>query len=187
MTIPELPSQPPNFRVKADFNSYQKPVMTVIEEDNASVIDEDVLLDFNNGDSLNNSSSSANDLSAQQLQLQNTNQQYIQQLLMEIERLRSDLDRLHNESQFEIRGLRERIKLLNDDLMRAKTEIEQERIRRNEMEETVRIMSENEKSKSDLDNLESKSSIFHSVRFAKCKTSRIVSEVKNSFTVFSVL
>jgi huntingtin interacting protein 1 len=174
MTIPELPSQPPNFRVKSDFNSYQKPVMTVIEEDNASVVEEDVLLDFNN-DTLNNSSSS-NSVNENSLQ----NQQYIQQLLMEIERLRAELDRLHNESQFEIRNLRERIKFLNDELMKAKTEMEQEKIvgffeiraclfcesieelmfiffkKTSNLEETVKIMNENEKSKADLDNLESK-------------------------------
>lgn len=164
ISIPQLPSEPPNFRIKADFNSYQKPIVTVMEEpvETMSVMDDnDVLVDLTN-DSLNNSSSSSslaasnaavvpsNDLSSMQ------HQHYIQQLLMEIEKLRAELDRLHHESEFEIRNLRERVRELNDELMATKTELEQERIKSRNLEETIKILHENEKSKSDVENLEKK-------------------------------
>ena len=70
-----------------------------MEEDAVSAAtDEDVLVDFsdpfnNSATSSSNNSNSLNDIQFQQ-------QQYIQQLLMEIEKLRAELDRLHTEVNY---------------------------------------------------------------------------------------
>ena len=91
---------PPNFRLKSDFSTYQKPVATVVEpspSESSSNNDEDqVLVDFSDNQAqqqLNTSSSSSNNDSFHQQQ-QQQQYMYIQQLLQEIERLRSELDRL---------------------------------------------------------------------------------------------
>src|SRR5690606_22243194 len=92
---------PPNFHVKSDFHSYQKPVITVMEEEAMSVMtdaDNDVLVDFS--DTLNNSSGSSlnTNLNVNNSQdSQSQQQQYIQQLLMEIEKLRAELDRVYTQ------------------------------------------------------------------------------------------
>ncbi len=94
---------PPNFRVKADFTSYSKPVVTVHEPEpviDASHIENDpVLVDFTT-DSLNSSHSSQNNNNNNNYILNDNSLQqqlYIQQLLQEIEKLRAELDRIQVE------------------------------------------------------------------------------------------
>ena len=106
ITIPELPHTPPNFRQKSDFNSYQKPVMTVVEppiSELASNNDdtESILVDFSDSNQLNTSSSSStnNEISSSNNQ-QQQQYLYIQQLLQEIENLRSEINRISFEVNF---------------------------------------------------------------------------------------
>lgn len=163
ISIPELPGTPPNFRQKSEFTSYSKPIVTVVEEPTPSVesIQEEadsLLVDVGEAqqqqhqDSLNNSSSSNNEL--QQVQFQQY--MYTQNLLQEIERLRAQLESLASESAIEITSLKEVNKDLNDQLYQFQTELEQQKIKTSCLEDKIKIANENEKAKTDLDNLEKK-------------------------------
>ena len=140
---------------KADFQSYSKPVMTVVEQnidDGASTIADDdtnsILVDFSDlggAHSLRSipAPTPQPDLDSQRRQHEILQQQqheremrqqaeqqfnYIQSLLREIEHLRSELDRFSVESEFEIRSLRDKIKSLEGELMLSKSELEQQKI-----------------------------------------------------------
>lgn len=164
ISIPELPGSPPNFRQKSEFTSYSKPIVTVVEEppQPAESIQEEkdsLLIDVSEAqlqqqpqDSLNNSMSSNNEL--QQVQFQQY--MYTQNLLQEIERLRAQLENLASENAIEITSLKEANKDLNDQLYQYQTELEQQKIKNSFLDEKIKIANENEKAKSDVDNLEKK-------------------------------
>ncbi|CAF0771700.1 unnamed protein product [Brachionus calyciflorus] len=147
IVIPELPQNPPNFRVKSDFSSYTKPVMEIKEEAPSEIDESDLLVD------LNSSGEKDNSFQEQQQQQQIM---YIQQLLQEIDYLRGEMERIGVEHAFESRALRDRIKNLEDNLMLSKSEIEQQKIKASNLEDKLKIMSENEKAKADIENLEKK-------------------------------
>lgn len=165
ISIPELPPVPPNFRQKSDFGAYSKPVLTVIEPPptptNESLFDDtdSILVDFSDQrpDELTNlntsaTSSQSNDL--QQIQLQQY--MYSQGLLQELDRLRTELDRVANQSTWEVNELKEQNLALADQLSQCQTELEQQKIKNTSLEEQIRISHESEKAKSDVDNLEKK-------------------------------
>jgi len=165
ITIPELPAVPPNFRQKSDFSSYAKPVMRVVTPEptpsmNESTLEDSdsILVDFSDPKEAQLASSASslsinNDL--QQVQLQQY--MYTQSLLQELDRLRSELENVRNESSWEINELKEMNKRLSDDLHQAQTQFEQQKIIITSLEERIRISNENEKAKADLANLEKKS------------------------------
>lgn len=90
----------------------------------------------------------------QQIQLQQY--MYSQGLLQELDRLRTELDRVVNQSALEVNELKEQNMALADQLSQCQTELEQQKIKNTSLEEQIRISSENEKAKLDVDNLEKK-------------------------------
>jgi huntingtin interacting protein 1 len=176
ITIPELPPNPPNFHQLSDFDLYKKPTMMVVEpapsECDSSIQEEDsILLDFSDTQT-ERSETPTN----QESLLQQQQNQFIQQLIQEIERLRAELERLTLESETEIRKLRTRIKELEDELIAQRSEVEQERIRNANLEEKIKIASESEKAKADLDNLEKKA-VSSEEKFNKMK--ELYTKLKN--------
>ncbi len=128
---------------------------------NESTLDESdsILVDFSDSNQQTQLNSSLSSLSInnelQQVQLQQY--MYTQNLLQEIERLRSELEFVRNEGSWEIKKLKEMNEKLNDDLSEAQTQLEQQKIINSSLEEKIRISSDNEKAKADLVNLEKKS------------------------------
>jgi hypothetical protein len=80
----------------------------------------------------------------------------IQPYLLEINRLKNELDRLTLDNELEIRGLRERLKDFKIDLLNSQQEMEQLKIKNNYLEEQLKTSQENEKAKEELDLLEKK-------------------------------
>lgn len=80
----------------------------------------------------------------------------LQPYLLEIDRLKNELDRLTLENELEIRGLKGRLKDLKDDLINTQHEMEQLKIKNNYLEEQLKTSQENEKAKEELELLEKK-------------------------------
>ena len=162
---------PPNFRVHTEFQEYTKPVVVVPEPEETSLDEEpinELLIDISNNSLFP---------PVEESPFANESFQQIQNYIIEIDNLKAEIERIRMEHEFEIRGLRERIKTLENELLSCKSELEQQKIvnlkiykyfiiiihkenftfiKKNQcLEEQIRITSENEKAKEDLELLES--------------------------------
>ena len=115
---------PPNFRVSNDFQAYSKPVVVVPEPEETSLDEEpinELLVDLSGNDT--NLFPPVVESPFARESFQN-----YQNFINEIESLKAEIERLKVEHEFEIRGLRERIKTLENDLLSCQSELEQQKI-----------------------------------------------------------
>jgi huntingtin interacting protein 1 len=172
ITIPNLPPNPPNFRVKADFNSYEKPMMKVVEpsisptHDTASLRSgddsESILVDFSDlnlstSTSINHNNTNLNETIREEDVLQQQQQnEYMLYLNSEIERLRFELDNVLQTSEQQERQLRKQLKETKEELIETRSLLDQNFIKTEGLEEQIRIFNEQDKSRVAVETMEKK-------------------------------